>query len=212
MSHFRKSLKATLKNIVHTSSQMKGYTLIDTLEWIEDVIPKDLQTADNGRSGFYFASADAGARTSIEFYREALEKNVSFANPRNFPATLSNFVAASFAQKMAIRGPNINIVGGEECIEQLLLHALVDLQKAAIEKAIVSFVPSFLSQGADVGVLWIVLSRDEHDLSVEFSMQTDTSNLTMVQRSLYTLLDEYPLKEGFVYPFKEARGSITFKA
>ncbi len=164
------NIKETLKNnrlneIIYTESILENNSMIGLLKWIDEVIPNSLRHIDSDHTGLYFASSDAGAITSVEFWKEAVEKNISFANPRNFPATLSNFVAASFATKMQIRGPNINLIGDIETLPQLFFHAIVDMKKNRIDRAIVAFVPSFLNkEQKSLGVLWIEINLTERIL------------------------------------------------
>ena len=159
MFNSRKTLNKTVNKIIYTESVLEDNSMMGLLKWIEEVIPPSLQHIDSDHTGFYFASSDAGTSTSVEFWREAVEKNISFANPRNFPATLSNFVAASFATKMQIRGPNINIIGDMESLPQLFFHAQIDMRKERTDRAIIAFVPSFINkEQKELGVLWIELN------------------------------------------------------
>ncbi len=165
MFDIRETLNNRLNNIIYTESILENNTMMGLSKWIEEVIPNSLRHIDSDHTGFYFASSDAGTITSVEFWKEAVEKNISFANPRNFPATLSNFVAASFATKMQIRGPNVNLIGNMESLPQLFFHATVDMKKKRTDHAIIAFVSSFFKKDQKkLGVLWIEINLTERIL------------------------------------------------
>ena len=162
MFNITETIKTTLNEVMYTESILEENTMVGLSKWIEEVIPKSLCNINSESVGFYFASSDAGAEISVDFWKEAVEKNISFANPRNFPATLSNFVAASFATKMQIRGPNINLVGDIDALPQLYFHAITDMKKERTDHAIIAMVPSFFKkEKKKLGVLWIEINLTE---------------------------------------------------
>lgn len=206
MSHIGKKMNASLKDIFYVSNTYQDLSLLGILDWIEKTIPDSMKNIDSDKTGFYFSSKDAGAITAIDFWKEAKEKKIKFANPRNFPATLSNFIAASFATKMNIRGPNVNIVGKEDTLPQLFFHALNDIKKNRIENAIIVVVPSFEKRENVIDSLWLNINKKEG----KFRIILSKSDSKEINNSLYSLLKKDHLENTFTFSGKEGIPKIEF--
>lgn len=98
-------------------------------QWVESLG----WTADS----LYVATTDAGAHESVEFWRDALEKGLVFANPRLFPWTLSNSPTGHLARLLGIRGPTYTLVGGASALDAALQHAEDDVASRLVEAPLV---------------------------------------------------------------------------
>lgn len=88
------------------------------------------------RTGIYLVTNTAGIRESVGFWRDALEKTPSFANPANFPWTLSNAPASFIAKALQIKGPVFTFVGDEDAVLFSGQRAMIDLKQQTISEAL----------------------------------------------------------------------------
>jgi len=102
-----------------------------------------ISTMDNSifseQSGLYLSTSDAGIKTSVIFWEEALEHGPGLVGPRLFPWTLANGPATCLARELGLKGPNITLVGGLDILEQLQDMAIDDLQKERVENCLVVY-------------------------------------------------------------------------
>ena len=108
------------------------------------------------KTGIYLATNTAGILESVSFWKDALEKTPSFANPANFPWTLSNAPAAFIAKTLQIKGPVFTFVGDEDAVLFSRQRALIDLKQQTIHQA-----------------LLVKLNTDNGQLNVEMSTLGD---------------------------------------
>ena len=98
--------------------------------------------------GTYIATQNLGAHTSIDFWHQAIQDDLNFANPRNFPSTLANALASQLAIHTKSKGPSLALLGGPEATSACMQHALTDLNNKCIDYALVVSVNSFFDQVA----------------------------------------------------------------
>jgi len=102
--------------------------LIDFSQQLEEIIPK-FSDAEGDYTALYLVTPDAGASASVGFWSQAAELSPAFANPANFPYTLSNCAASVLSQTLNIRGPNYTICGNPGYLSptmHLMLNELED--------------------------------------------------------------------------------------
>ena len=87
--------------------------------------------------GLYVATATAGGREAVTFFREGLATGLAFASPRLFPWTLANSVTGAIALALGIRGPTYTLVGGSSALEAAFEHAADDLAGGLVSTALV---------------------------------------------------------------------------
>lgn len=81
----------------------------------------------SGRAGLFVATRDAGSRTSVQFWRDAMRVGVAFANPELFPWCLANAPCAAIARRFKITGPNVTWLGDDALASALAAaHAAID--------------------------------------------------------------------------------------
>lgn len=87
------------------------------------------------RTGIYLATNTAGVRESVAFWKNVLEQTPAFANPANFPWTLSNAPASFFARLLGVKGPVITMVGRSDAMAYCFSRAGGDFRKGLIDTA-----------------------------------------------------------------------------
>lgn len=108
----------------------------------EALDPLFAERGEPDRSGLYIASDNAGAASSLAFWRHAQQVGVGLASPELFPYCLANAPCGFLARHFAIQGPSVTYTGQSEAWTAALEHAHVDLETARINIAfalIISF-------------------------------------------------------------------------
>jgi hypothetical protein len=101
--------------------------------WAADVLHEAGLAAD----ALYVATTDAGAREALAFWAAAQDTGLTFANPRDFPWTLSNSVTGKISQVLGITGACTTYVGGDNAVAEAELDAQADLADGLVESALV---------------------------------------------------------------------------
>ncbi len=135
--------------------------------WLKDLLASSLkEKITEGQScGLYLTTGDLGAGSSIQFWREALKNGFAFANPREFPMTLSNSVASMIAIQLKITGPNYTFVGSHNVHNDAFIQALVDFQAMKINECLIVNIPLLknLRNGSDQRTVITHLIRKKSD-------------------------------------------------
>ncbi|MBL4607458.1 MAG: hypothetical protein JKY01_06480 [Pseudomonadales bacterium] len=133
-----------------TPSDTSGIAL---KEWVEAFIDEPVLTQikapshqDITRCGVYVATQNLGAHTSVDFWHQAIQDDINFANPRNFPSTLANSLASQLSIHTGAKGPSVSLMGGQETTAACLQHALTDLQNEIIDHALVIAIDNFFNE------------------------------------------------------------------
>jgi hypothetical protein len=108
------------------------------LEATNAIIPH-LANTSSEKYGIYMITPDSGVHFSILLWKEALEHGAGFANPKHFPATLASYPASHLARTLNIKGPNITLVGGEDCIPALSFTIENDISSKCIDAALILY-------------------------------------------------------------------------
>ncbi len=92
----------------------------ETLEFfcasLKEELPAFSDDAGN-QTALFLLTPDSGVDASTNFWGNALENTPAFANPIEFPFTLSNSSASEISRALNIRGPNYTLCGGLEEID-----------------------------------------------------------------------------------------------
>jgi|GEM_PF-3975463 len=97
--------------------------------------PLFAERGEPDRSGLYIASNNAGAASSLAFWRHAQQVGVGLASPELFPYCLANAPCGFLARHFTIKGPSVTYTGRSEALSAALEHARVDLETARIDLA-----------------------------------------------------------------------------
>ncbi len=132
-------MKVFIQNIYLDASLPVGQNGRDFLVWLKKIIPASIQEgiSDSDSCGLYITTKDLGAASSIQFWRDGLTNGFAFANPREFPATLSNYLSSLIAMQLAITGPNYTFVGQDAVHNDAFIQALLDLQLMDINECLI---------------------------------------------------------------------------
>ena len=135
-----------------TPSDTSGIAL---KEWVEEFIDEQVLTrikapSNHGinRCGVYVATQNLGAHTSVDFWHQAIQDDINFANPRNFPSTLANSLASQLSIYTGAKGPSVSMMGGQEATYACLQHALTDLHNNVVNQALVISIDNFFDKSA----------------------------------------------------------------
>jgi len=94
------------------------------------------ETKANGeRTGIYLVTNTAGIRESVAFWKNVQEQTPAFANPANFPWTLSNAPASFFAKALGVKGPVFTMVGKADALAYCFDRAAGDFHHEVIDSA-----------------------------------------------------------------------------
>ena len=105
----------------------------DLARWAAD----ELSSIGWSPDGLYLATSNAGHRESVDFWRDALDTGLAFANPRLFPWTLANSPTGAIAQALGVRGPTYTLVGRRDAALGAIEHAEDDLADGLVGRALV---------------------------------------------------------------------------
>jgi len=110
-----------------------GSTTAGLAEWAAAAVV----SADLHGDGLYVATATAGGRESVSFYRDGLATGFVFANPRLFPWALATSPTGAIARATGVRGPTYTLLGGSAAVEAAFEHALDDIDAGRVLTALV---------------------------------------------------------------------------
>ncbi len=136
--------------------------------------------------GIYLATGDIGAKISITFWADALESGLAFANPAAFPGTLASSCATKIAEKLCITGPNYTLVGGGEASQQIIQHAMYDINGQQVDSALII--------GIDItpypALGFMMLGRDEGVGLLTSDKIRPCTAQTLASIAVWTLIDQ----------------------
>lgn len=119
-------------------------------------IQPEIKAYSDERAGLYTQTLDGGSEASIALWKEAVQKEPRFANPKEFPWTLPSSLSGFIAMTLNIKGPNYTFIGQHFAFFEALDQALWDLNSQLIECAVVV---SYSGQiGENGGMSLLVLS------------------------------------------------------
>lgn len=113
--------------------QLTGDTYtIELTELLEEHFHERMK-GDRSDYGIYLATATAGMDESVAFWNNTLKQTPAFANPANFPFTLSNAPASCMAKALGVKGPVYTMVGGKDALMACLLNASADFDEGVVK-------------------------------------------------------------------------------
>jgi hypothetical protein len=200
-------MKAFIQNIYLEESLPDSNTSRDFLIWLKNTIVASIQKdiRDNNSCGLYIATADLGAASSIQFWRDALTDGFAFANPREFPMTLSNALASMIAIQLDITGPNYTFVGHNTAHNDAFIQALLDLKTMNIDECLIVKMPPLVT-GTDNAdkqtVITHLVSENNMDNNALASLkicpkENDKNNLKMMDEAIDLLIKKQFKDDGY---------------
>ena len=106
-------------------------------------------------SAVYFISPNAGAFSSIAFWKNALAHSPRFANPGIFPWTLANATSGYIARRFLITGPNYTLINTSLTEDDLVYMFNTDRLKFGLQSALLIFWElDFSNEKLSVSVDW----------------------------------------------------------
>jgi hypothetical protein len=151
----------------------------------------------------YVATQDLGSTSSVQFWREALRDGFSFANPRDFPLTLSNALASLLAISLNIEGPNFTIVGNDNVHRDAYIQAIVDMNLKTVDRCIIVNMPSLLDGLIGKNIVISCLTSNEKAKSLalgtlDFCSKSNAGLAIDIEQAIFRLTGTITVGEHFL--------------
>jgi hypothetical protein len=104
---------------------------------------------DPERAGLYVVSPNAGFRSALVFWSQAVQTGVAFANPELFPWTLANAPCAFLARRFGVRGPNLTFTGDASALSMAFAQADEHLHQGIVDTAWIAAIDFADAAGAE---------------------------------------------------------------
>jgi len=168
----------------------------DLFVWLKEIIPASIkEEIDSDLCGLYIATKDFGAASSVQFWRDALTTGFAFANPREFPVTLSSYLASMIAMHLSIKGINQTFVGECTVYNDAFIQAILDLQSKKIKECLIFKIPALQTNvdksGQNIIITHLIMDENNsHNplLAIQLcSKSNQTDRFKTVDDALYAL-------------------------
>jgi hypothetical protein len=158
-------------------------------KYISDEIKQNTTLSENGESGIYLASLDAGALPAVQFWKDSLVIGVSFVGPALFPWTLANSYATSISINLQSRGPNYTFIGYSDAIIAAIEQAFFDLSCNRVQNAFVVGIDLVKNDIINPLCSYIELAKDKRSRALSMSSYFyDTEHLLSAAECLQYII------------------------
>ena len=214
-------MKAFIQNVYLEASLPVSQNGRDFLVWLKKIIPASIQEGinDSDSCGLYITTKDLGAASSIQFWRDGLTNGFAFANPREFPVTLSNYLSSLIAMQLAVTGPNYTFVGQDTAHNDAFIQALLDLQSLNINECLIVKIPPLMtdSNSSDQQtVITHLVSENKSNGNALASIKlcpknNDTNNLKIIDEAI-SLLKKNASKRHYYYIQTDTNNDLLMRS
>lgn len=124
----------------------------EAVESVLDRLATLCEGVDGDRTALFVISPNAGTSTAVQFWGDAKQKGVAFANPALFPWCLANAPCGAIARRLGITGPNATWLGNDDAFEAAWQAAESAMEAGRVSRVLLFYI-SFGSAPRSAGRL-----------------------------------------------------------